>query len=122
MEALKPAIRIVLLRNTAEACRQLGEMVTAVAPAIKVSCKSVNDEKLMTTIKIVRSGSSQSVQLPDGFQFDVDEVEILRRDDEVILRKKRENLRQAFELLASMPEDYFAEERRDPPPEIREAL
>gem|GEM_PF-290437 len=57
----------------------------------------------MTTIKIEHSGTSQSVQLPDGFQFDVDEVEILRRGDEVVLRKKRANLREAFDLLASMP-------------------
>jgi antitoxin VapB len=76
----------------------------------------------MTTTKIDRSGASQSVQLPDGFQFDVDEVEILSRGDEVILRKKHANLREAFDLLASMPEDYFAEGRRDPPPETREAL
>jgi antitoxin VapB len=76
----------------------------------------------MTTTKIDRSGASQSVQLPDGFQFDVDEVEILRRGDEVILRKKRANLREAFDVLASMPEDFFAEGRQDPPPEIREAL
>ncbi len=76
----------------------------------------------MTTIKIDRNGASQSVQLPDGFQFDVDEVEILRRGDEVVLRKKRTNLREAFDLLASMPDDYFAEGRQDPPPETREAL
>lgn len=76
----------------------------------------------MTTTKIDRSGTSQSVQLPDGFQFDVDEVEILRRGDEVILRKQRTNLREAFDLLASMPDDYFAEGRQDPPPETREAL
>ena len=76
----------------------------------------------MTTIKIDRNGASQSVQLPDGFQFDVDEVEILRRGDEVVLRKKRTNLREAFDLLASMPDDYFAEGREDPPPETREAL
>jgi antitoxin VapB len=76
----------------------------------------------MTTTKIDRSGTSQSVQLPDGFQFDVDEVEILRRGDEVVLRKKRVNLREAFDLLASMPEDYFAEGRQDPLPEPREAL
>ena len=76
----------------------------------------------MTMTKIDRRGALQSVQLPDGFQFDVDEVEILRRGDEVILRKKRTNLREAFDLLASMPEDYFAEGRQDPPPESREAL
>ena len=76
----------------------------------------------MTTVKIDHSGDSQSVRLPDGFRFDVDEVEILRRGDEVILRKKRPNLREAFDLLASMPEDFFAEGREDAPPEVREAL
>jgi len=76
----------------------------------------------MTTTKIEHTGASQSVRLPEGFQFDVDEVEILRRGDEIILRKKPETLREAFDLLASMPEDYFAEGRQDPPPEAREAL
>ena len=76
----------------------------------------------MTMIKIDRRGGLQRVQLPDGFQFDVDEVEILRRGDEVILRKKPTNLRAAFDLLASMPEDYFADGRQDPPPESRETL
>ena len=46
----------------------------------------------MTTTKIDRRGTAQSVQLPDGFQLDVDEVEILRRGGKVILRKKRTNL------------------------------
>jgi antitoxin VapB len=79
-------------------------------------------KKPVTTTRIDRSGTGQSVRLPDGFQFDVDEVEILRRGDEVILRKKPENLREAFDLLASMPDDYFAEGRQDPVPEKREAL
>ncbi len=57
------------------------------------------------------------MQLPDDFQFDIDEVEILRRGDEVVLRKKQANLREAFDLLASMPEDSFAEGRQDPFPE-----
>lgn len=79
-------------------------------------------EKLVTTAKIDRNGTSQSVRLPDGFQFDVDEVEILRRGDEVILRKKRADLREAFDLLSSMPEDFFADGRQDPLPEKREEL
>lgn len=76
----------------------------------------------MSTVKIDRRGASQTVRLPDDFQFDVDEVEILRRGDEVILRKKRKTLREAFDVLASMPEDFFAEGRQDPPPEVREGL
>ena len=66
------------------------------------------------------NGNSQAVRLPKAFQFDVDEVEILRRGEEVILRKKPENLSQAFEVLASMPEDFFEDGRRDPLPEERE--
>jgi antitoxin VapB len=76
----------------------------------------------MNTVKINHNGAVQNIQLPTGFQFDTDEVEILRRGDEVILRTKQPNLREAFDLLASMPDDFFAEERRDPPPETREAL
>ncbi len=76
----------------------------------------------MTTAKIEHTGASQRVRLPEGFELDVDEVEILRRGDEIILRKKPGTLREAFDLLASMPEDYFAEGRQDPPPEARETL
>jgi antitoxin VapB len=76
----------------------------------------------MTITKIDRTETSQSVRLPEGFQFDADEVEILRRGDEVILRKKPDNLRAAFDLLAAMPEDFFAEGREDALPEMREAL
>lgn len=76
----------------------------------------------IVTAKIQRQGASQSVQLPDGFQFDVDEVEIFRRGKEVVLREKPSSLSEAFELLASMPKDFFAKERQDPPPEVREML
>ena len=69
------------------------------------------------------SGSSiASVATCADFQFDADEVGILRRGDEVILRKKRQNLREAFDLLAAMPDDFFAEGREDAPPEVREPL
>jgi antitoxin VapB len=74
------------------------------------------------TAKIFKNGNSQAVRLPKSFQFDVDEVEILRRGDEVILRKPRQNLSEAFDLLATMPDDFFAEGRDDAPPQDREPL
>jgi antitoxin VapB len=74
------------------------------------------------TAKIFKNGNSQAVRLPKSFQFDVDEVEILRRGDEIILRKPRRNLSAAFDLLASMPDDFFADGRDDPPPQDREPL
>ena len=53
------------------------------------------------------------LRLPKAFQFDVDEVEILRRADEILLRKKRKDLREAYDILTSMPEDFFAEGREE---------
>jgi antitoxin VapB len=74
------------------------------------------------TAKIFKNGDSQAVRLSKAFQFDVDEVEILRRGDEVILRKPRRNLSEAFELLATMPQDFFPEGPDDSPPQDREPL
>ena len=76
----------------------------------------------MQTAKIFKNGNSQAVRLPKEFQFDVGEVEIFRRGEEVVLRRKHQNLREACELLASLPDDFFEEGREDPPPEDREAL
>ena len=56
----------------------------------------------MSTAKIFKSGNSQALRLPKEFQFDVHEVEILRRGDEIILRKKPQNLARIFELLTDM--------------------
>ncbi|MBN9072452.1 MAG: AbrB/MazE/SpoVT family DNA-binding domain-containing protein [Rhizobiales bacterium] len=36
--------------------------------------------------KVFRSGNSQAVRLPMGFHFDVDEVEVSREGDAVVLR------------------------------------
>lgn len=74
----------------------------------------------MQTAKIFKNGNSQAVRLPKEYQFDDKEVEILKRGDEIILRKKKSSLREAFDLLASMPNDFFSEPRRDPLPEERE--
>jgi len=76
----------------------------------------------MTKAKIFRSGNSQAVRLPKEFRFDVKEVEIFRRGDEVILRKPKRNLLRALALLQSLPEDFMADGRQDSPPQEREPL
>lgn len=74
----------------------------------------------MKTAAVFRSGNSQAVRLPKDFQFDVSEVEILRRGDEVVLRRVPANLAAAFRLLAALPEDFMAQGRVDTPAQRRE--
>jgi antitoxin VapB len=74
------------------------------------------------TAAVFKSGNSQAVRLPKDFQFDVREVEILRRGDEVVLRRIPANLTAAFDLLAGLPEDFMAEGRDDTLPQVREGL
>jgi antitoxin VapB len=76
----------------------------------------------MQTTKIFKNGNSQAVRLPKGFQFDDKEVEILRRGEEVILRRQKKSLKEAFVLLTQMPEDFYDVPRVDPFPESREEL
>ena len=76
----------------------------------------------MRTTSVFKSGNSQAVRLPKDFQFDVREVEIFRRGDEVVLRRVPKNLSAASELLASMPEDFMADGRSDAPPQPREGF
>ncbi len=74
----------------------------------------------MTTARVFKSGNSQAVRLPREFRFAADEVEIFRRGDEVVLREKRGSAAEAFRLLASLPEDFMSEGRKDGPPQDRE--
>ncbi|MBT4201294.1 antitoxin [Desulfobacula sp.] len=74
----------------------------------------------MNTAKIFRSGNSQAVRLPKDFQFDVSEVEIYRRGDEVVLRKKLQNLSRVFDLLTDMSADFMEDGRNQPPMQERE--
>lgn len=71
----------------------------------------------MRTAKVFRSGNSQAVRIPAEFQLDTNEVEIFRRDDELVLRKKPTSLAQAFHLLASLPTDFLTERIDDLPQE-----
>lgn len=74
----------------------------------------------MNTAKVFKSGNSQAVRLPKDFQFDVSEVEVLRRGDEIVLRKKPQNLARVFELLAGLSDDFMENGRNQPSVQERE--
>lgn len=72
----------------------------------------------MKTAKIFKSGNSQALRIPKEFQFHSKEVVIFKRGNDVIIREKPKNLKYAFELLTSMPTDFFSDEREDMHPQI----
>lgn len=74
----------------------------------------------MKMAKVFMSGHSQAVRLPKEFQFHSKEVEIFKRGNDTILREKPQDLTRAFELLTSMPDDFFSCEREDALPQERE--
>ncbi len=76
----------------------------------------------MTIAKVYKSGNSQVVRIPKAFRFDVAEVEIFRRGDEIVLRKKRQNAAKIFELLTSLSDDFMFEGRNQPAIQHREPL
>ncbi|HLQ51296.1 MAG TPA: type II toxin-antitoxin system VapB family antitoxin [Terriglobales bacterium] len=76
----------------------------------------------MSRARIFKSGNSQAVRLPKEFRFSVDEVEIFRRGEEIVLKEPRRNLSHAFAALAAMPEDFMAEGRQDEPPQKRDEI
>ena len=74
----------------------------------------------MTTTRVFQSGNSQAVRIPKEFQFHTAEVDIFRRGDEIILRPHRPNLSEVLDLFATLPDDFMAEGRKDPPPQERD--
>jgi antitoxin VapB len=76
----------------------------------------------MPTAKVFRSGNSQAVRLPKEFRFKDTEVEIFRRGDELVLREKSGDIARAFDLLASLPDDFEVPGRADDKPQKRKGL
>ncbi len=76
----------------------------------------------MTIARIFQSGNSQAVRLPKEFRFNVDQVEIFRRGDEVVLRERPASATAVFDALAALPEDFMAEGREDSLPQERESF
>jgi antitoxin VapB len=59
--------------------------------------------------KIFQSGNSQAVRLPKDFRFDVEEVEISREGDAVILRPKPDASRRWASLRAAVERGFSAD-------------
>ena len=76
----------------------------------------------MTFARVFQSGNSQAVRLPKEFRLDVEQVEIFRQGDDIVLRQKPADASAIFDLLASLPDDFMASGRDDTAPQEREAF
>ncbi len=74
----------------------------------------------MITTRVFKSGNSQAVRIPHEFQLDTAEVEIFRRDDDLVIRPKRKNLADAFRLITEMSDDFMQDGRKDDIPQERD--
>lgn len=76
----------------------------------------------MTFARVFQSGNSQAVRLPKEFRLQVDQVEIFRRGDEIVLRERPLNATAIFDALAAFPSDFMEGGRDDTPPQEREVF
>lgn len=76
----------------------------------------------MAYARVFQSGNSQAVRLPKEFRLNVEQVEIFRRGNELVLREYPTDGAEIFDALACLPQDFMAEGRQDMPPQERESL
>ncbi|VVM24447.1 hypothetical protein BSPWISOXPB_10491 [uncultured Gammaproteobacteria bacterium] len=72
--------------------------------------------------KVFKSGNSQAVRLPKAMRFDVNEVDITKDGDNLILKPVRPNLADAFYALGELHDAFKDFERDDTPPIERESF
>jgi antitoxin VapB len=60
----------------------------------------------MRTARIFKSGNSQAVRLPREFQLDGKEVEILKKDGDLILRPMRKTWKDYFDRARRFTKDF----------------
>lgn len=70
----------------------------------------------MAYARVFQSGNSQALRLPKEFRLNVDQVEIFRRGDEIVLREAPLNASAVFDALAGLPADFAADGGIDPVP------
>ncbi len=76
----------------------------------------------MIYARIFQSGNSQAIRLPKDFRLDVDQVQIFRNGDDIVLRPVAVNAAAIFDALSGFPDDFMDEGRADTPPRSREEL
>ena len=76
----------------------------------------------MDKAKVFRSGNSQAVRLPKEFRFETEEVEIMRRGEEIVLRPKHESLAEVFTRLGDLSDDFMKGGRKQPVLQQRKSL
>ncbi len=76
--------------------------------------------------KVFQSGNSQAVRLPKDFRFDVDQVEVTREGDAVILRPRLDRRSRWASLNAALDrgfsDDFLADGRQQPQDQDRPQL
>lgn len=80
-------------------------------------CESIYEAYIlnpMVTTKVFRSGNSQAVRIPREFQLKSGEIEIVRRDDEIVLKQQPVRLGAAFRVLTGFSDDFFDGGRKQP--------
>ncbi len=75
---------------------------------------------MMVYAKVFKSGNSQAIRIPKEFRFISDEVEITKRNNELIVKEKPKTLVRAFQLMTQMPDDFFEKGRQDDLPQDRD--
>lgn len=66
----------------------------------------------MQTVKVFTLGNAQAVRIPVRYRFDVDEVEVFRRDGELILRPK---VKSAADMFAAIRDKHGTLDIASPP-------
>jgi antitoxin VapB len=76
--------------------------------------------------KIFQSGNSQAVRLPKEFRFDVDQVEVTREGNAIVLRPPADRRRRWASLRAALErglsDDFLAQGRQQPEGQDRPRL
>lgn len=73
----------------------------------------------MKTARVFRSGNSQAVRIPKEFQLEGDEVEILKRGKNLVLRPKKRSWAGLIQSLQKFTDDFMEKERKQPPVQKR---